>query len=92
MSSPVAIQEQPVNGCWVLPDELPTHIPTTDAKQVRQVLQLVWELLTQMQSIQHWSGVGMTLVKAVPSGISSLSYGGGADRSHRIVFDNYKLF
>lgn len=68
------------------------HIPTTEAKQVGQVPQLVWAFLTQMQGSQHWAGLGVTLVMAVLSGISSLSFGGGADRSHRLMFDNHKLF
>lgn len=68
------------------------HIPTTEAERVGQVPQLVREFLTQMRGSQHWVALGTTLVKAVLSGIHCLSFGGSADRSHRLVFDNPELF
>lgn len=69
-----------------------THIPTTEVKQVGRVPLCVREFPTQVQGSQHWAGLGMTLVKAVLSGISSVSFGRGVGRSHWLLFDNHKLF
>lgn len=68
----------PVSSCfdpeaashWVLGSarlELPAHMRTTEAKQAGQLPLGVWEFLTQ-------GGGGVTLGRAAPSGLSSLSF------------------